>query len=132
MIGNKLLLVTPPDDINIDGLRILLVGISHDKTNLISTALTQLPSIPNTVLYMWAAGNDISWLMDKKNKSHLIIFDVENLSGELLGYFSAQLNSYYFGHLRDLSIINNNSILDVDQCYQLLENTITTYEKSIR
>jgi hypothetical protein len=132
MIGNKLLLVTPPDDINIDGLRILLVGISHDKTNLISTALTQLPSIPNTVLYMWAAGNDISWLMDKKNKSHLIIFDVENLPGELVGYFSAQLNSYYFGHLRDLGIINNNSILDVDQCYQLLENTITTYEKSIR
>jgi hypothetical protein len=132
MIGNKLLLVTPPDDTNIDGLRILLVGISHDKTNLISTALTQLPSIPNTVLYMWAAGNDISWLMDKKNKSHLIIFDVENLPGELIGYFSAQLNSYYFGHLRDLGIINNNSILDVDQCYQLLENTITTYEKSIR
>jgi hypothetical protein len=132
MIGNKLLLVTPPDDTNIDGLRILLVGISHDKTNLISTALTQLPSIPNTVLYMWAAGNDISWLMDKKNKSHLIIFDAENLPGELIGYFSAQLNSYYFGHLRDLGIINNNSILDVDQCYQLLENTITTYEKSIR
>lgn len=132
MIGNKLLLVTPPDDISVDGLRILLVGISHDKTNLISSALTQLPSIPNTILYMWAAGNDITWLMDKKSKSQLIIFDAENLPGELIGYFSAQLNSYYFGHLRDLGIINNNSILDVNQCYQILENAITTYEKSVR
>lgn len=132
MIGNKLLLVTPPDDILTEGLRILLVGISHDKTNLISSALTQLPSIPNTILYMWASGNDIAWLMDKKAKSQLIIFDAETLSGELIGYFSAQINSYYFGHLRDLDIINNNSILDVDQCYQILENAITTYEKSVR
>ena len=132
MIGNKLLLVTPPDDILTEGLRILLVGISHDRTNLISSALTQLPSIPNTILYMWASGNDIAWLMDKKAKSQLIIFDAETLSGELIGYFSAQINSYYFGHLRDLGIINNNSILDVDQCYQILENAITTYEKSVR
>lgn len=132
MIGNKLLLVTPPDDIHTDGLRILLVGISHDKTNLISSALTQLPAIPNTILYMWSQGNDINWLIDKKNKSQLIIFDVDNLPGELVGYFSAQPNSYYFGHLRDLDIINSNTILDVEQCYQLLENTITTYEKSIR
>jgi hypothetical protein len=132
MIGNKLLLITPPDDIDTDGLRILLVGISHDKTNLISSALTQLPKIPNTVLYMWAPGNDMKWLIDKKNKSQLIIYDVDNLPGELTGYFSAQINSYYFGHLRDLDIINNNSILDVNQCYELLENTIATYEKSIR
>lgn len=132
MIGNKLILVTPPDDIDYDGLRILLVGIQQERTNLISSALTQLPSIPNTVLYMWTAGNDISWLLDKKRKSDLIIFDVDNLPGELVGYLVAQTNSYYFGHIRELGIINNNSILDVSQCYELLENTITTYEKSVR
>lgn len=132
MIGNKLVLVTPPDDVDTDGLRILLVGIQPERTNLISSALTQLPTIPNTVLYMWAAGNDIKWLLDKKRKSDLIIFDVDNLPGELVGYFVAQTNSYYFGHIRELGIINNNSILDAEQCYELLENTITTYEKSVR
>ena len=132
MIGNKLILVTPPDDISTDGLRILLVGIQQERTNLISSALTQLPSIPNTVLYLWNTGNDIEWLLDKKRKSHLIIFDVDNLPGELVGYLAAQINSYYFGHIRELGIINNNSILDVNQCYELLENTITTYEKSVR
>lgn len=132
MSSNKLSLVTPPDDILTDSFRILSVGINQEGTALMSSALTRLPSIPDTVLYVWQSNNNLEWLFDKKNKSNLIIFDTNSISPELIGYFSAQVDSYYFGSLRDLSIINNNRIEDVDQFYNILENYIITYEKSIR
>jgi hypothetical protein len=34
--------------------------------------------------------------------------------------------------LKDLELINNNSISDADQFYNILEKYINTYEKSIR
>ena len=132
MSSNRLSLVTPPDDVLTDSFRILSVGVNQEATALMSSALTRLPSIPETVLYVWQSGDDLEWLFDKKNKSNLIVFDPSSISPELVGYFSAQLNSYYFGSLRDLGIINNNSILDADQFYNILENYIITYEKSIR
>lgn len=128
MAGNKLLLVTPPDDVFVDALRILLVGISPEKTNMISDALTKLPNIPDTVLYMWNSNNPVEWLIDKKHKAQTIIFDVDGVSGEIAGYLLAQKNSHYFGIVKDLGLINNSTILDGEQCYNILENVIKQYE----
>ena len=82
---NKLTLVTAPDDILEDGLRILLVGLDHQNSERVSTALTRLESVPTTVIYVWNKGEDRAWLFDKKQKSDIIIFDADNTGPELMG-----------------------------------------------
>lgn len=131
-MSNKLSLVTAPDDIPQDSLRVLLVSLTGDQTKIISDVLTEFDNIPNTVLYVWNVTDSTEWLFDKKNKSDIIIFNASQDNQELVGYLAAQPNSYYFGVLRTLGIINNNIIHDMNQCFELIKETITAYEQQFK
>lgn len=129
-MSNKVTLITAPDDIVVDGLRILLVGLTSAQSALFSDALNKFNSIPNTIIYIWNQNDDLTWLFDKKHKSRFIIFNSEMDNQELVGYFSAQSKSHYFGVLRSLEIINNRAIHDLDQLLIILKEQIHFYEQS--
>jgi len=97
ILMNKITLVTPPDDISQDGLRILCVSLTPDQDQVVSQAITKQSDLPNTIIYVWKNGEPLEWLFDKKLKSNIIIFNGCSDSGEINGYLAAQPNSYYFG-----------------------------------
>ncbi len=123
-MSNKVLLVTSPDDVLADGVRILLVDLVPEQQQIISNALAQLATIPNVVLYIWNSSDDASWLLDKKSKSDTIIFNADSENDVIIGYMAAQSNSHYFGTLKILSVVNNSTIYNIDQVLTILENTI--------
>jgi hypothetical protein len=127
-MSNKVILVTAPDDVLVDGLRILLVNLTNEQTQLISDALTSIPSLPTIVLYVFNT-NENDWLFDKKQKSNLIIFNAEAGNEIITGYMAAQRNSAYFGNLKDLSNINPQGIYNIDDCKNLLLTAIEKYEQ---
>lgn len=127
-MSNKVILVTAPDDILVDGLRILLVNLTNEQTQIISDALTSIPSLPTIVLYVWNT-NENDWLFDKKQKSNLIIFNAESENEIIIGYMAAQRNSAYFGNLKNLSNINPQGIYNIDDCKNLLLSAIEKYEQ---
>lgn len=131
-MSDKVIIVTPPDDIQVDGLRILLVDLTPEQTNLISQSLTRLETIPTTITYVWNTSNDISWLLDKKHKSFLIFFNADSENDAIIGYMAAQANSYYFGNLKSLSQVNQNAIYDTEQIFNLMENVIQQYVRQLR
>lgn len=126
-MSDKVLIVTDPDDVLVDGLRILLVDLNLTQTQYISDVLTKLDSIPTTVLYMWNSNNNTEWLLDKKHKSDLIIFNADSENDVIIGYMAAQTNSYYFGTLKSLSAVNKSAIYSTDQISEILENEIKQY-----
>jgi len=129
---NNVVLVTPPDDVGIDALRILMIGLKDTQSSIVSDALTAIEPIPETVVYVWDESNTIAWLMDKKHKSDLIIFNAEMDNAELVGYLSAQRNAHYFGNLRTLGITNKRAVFDLAQCEQLIKEKAAEYEQSTR
>lgn len=124
---DNILVVTPPDDIHNDGFRLLLVDLTADQSQIVSDSLLNLKSIPPTVVYSWKSDDLDEWLLQKKKKSDLIIFNAESSKHLLIGYLSAQINTYYFGTLRTLSTVNNRELLNTDHCIELLDNYITQY-----
>lgn len=128
---DNIIVVTPPDDIHHDGFRLLLVDLIPDQFQIVSDSLLNLKSIPPTVVYSWKSDDLDEWLLQKKKKSDLIIFNATSSSNMLIGYLSAQINTYYFGTLRTLSTVNNRELLNTDQCIELLDNYITQYKDSI-
>jgi hypothetical protein len=125
-MSDKILLVTPPDDILLDGVRITLVNLNETQTKIISDVLTQLSDIPTTILYVWNSNtsNDTEWVLDKKHKSDIIIFNANSDDDILVGYLAAQPNSHYFGTLKSLSSINNCAIYTVDQVTDIIGKII--------
>ena len=107
---NQITLVSTPDDVLHDAVRLLLVDLTQEQTQAISEALMSIEDIPATVIYVWSSQDSASWLIDKKLKSQLIVFNADSEKSEIVGYLAAQSNSCYFGFLKDLSILNKRAI----------------------
>ena len=127
-MNSKVILVTDPDDVAYDGVRLLLVNLTADQTQLLSTALSKINNLPMVVLYIWNNSSS-DWLFDKKHKSDHIIFNAEHENQLMTGYMSAQRNSSYFGILKNLAKVNTKAIYSIDDCIKLLETVIGTYEQ---
>jgi hypothetical protein len=121
---NKIIAVTDPDDILQDGTRILLVDLTQNQMQILSKALNQLEEFAVLITYIWNQQNSIDWLLDKKLKSDLIFFNAESDNQTLVGYFSAQSNSYYLGTLRGLNKTNGFVVYDVNQAVEILNRYI--------
>lgn len=126
-MNDKIVLVTEPDDISADGSRLLLVDLSEDQSKLFSDALNKAREVSNLIIYV-ANNSSIDWILDKKNKSNLIIFNADSSNELLVGYLAAQKKSFYFGNLKILQKANARVIYSVDDIVKLIEQTIGTYE----
>jgi len=125
-MSDKIILVTPPDDILVDGVRILLANLTPEQSQIISSSLLRLDNISFPIIvYSWKFTNNVEWMIDKKLKSDLIVFNADDTASEIIvGYLAAQPNSYYFGNLKDLHYVNKNAIYGVEDVLTLLEKTV--------
>ena len=123
---DKILVVTPPDDILLQGIRILHVNLNEEQSTIVSNALMQSTLPHNIINYVFKMGNSIEWLLDKSTKCDIIIFNANNSRSDagldvVLGWISAQPQSCYFGTLRDLHLANDRVIYTSDDILNLLE-----------
>ncbi len=131
-MSDKIILVSSPDDISYDGVRMLFVDLTQSQSEIMSQALLSLNNVPRIIAYTWQSGNDVDWVIDKSRKSNLIVFNADSFDQTLVGYFAGKTNAYYFGTLRSLSKVNSSVIFDVDQCSELFMDTIEKYGQSQR
>ena len=123
-MNDNVIAVTPPDDVLQDGKRLLLVDLSEEQMSIISKALSEIPEFSSIVFYIWNKGFEHDWLLDKKLKSDLIIFNADSEDHLVVGYMSAQPNACYFGTLKSLSKANTYAIYDVQQVVELFERKL--------
>lgn len=129
---DRIILVTPPDDTLLQGIRILHVDLSEEQNSVVSNALMQT-DIPHTVInYVWKMGNQVTWLLDKSTKCDIILFNangpVDAGRDVIIGWISAQPQSYYFGNLKDLHHVNDRAIYTSDDVLNLMEKVRKRYD----
>jgi hypothetical protein len=125
-MSDKILVVTPPDDTLINGVRILHVELNEEQSVIVSSALMNSNTQHTVVNYVWKMGDPVEWLLDKVLKSDFILFNADSPNNGatdlIIGYIAAQPNSYYFGNLRALNLVNSSVIYNSDQIINILEN----------
>lgn len=124
---DKVIVITAPDDVLLDGIRLLLVNLTQEQGKYISDALMAFQNSNIVITYAWNK-ESISWLLDKKSKSDLIIFNADTDSDALNGYLAAHPNSHYFGTLKDLHMVNDRAIYSVENILTSLENISKNYD----
>lgn len=121
----QVLIVTEPDDTLLDGYRILLADLTPEQSQIVSSCLLNILLSKRIILYSWNSSNTVDWLLDKKSKCDLIIFNADSYNDLIVGYLSAQTNSHYFGTLKLLAGANNSQLYAQEDCEQFLEYAIT-------
>jgi hypothetical protein len=126
---DRILVITAPDDAPLDGIRILAVNLTQEQGQIVSNALLQFDNFNvNVINYVWNTGEDVSWLLDKKAKSDVIIFNADVDDNTVTGYLSAQSKSCYFGTLKDLYLANDRAIYTIEDVLTLLEIIVKKHE----
>ena len=130
-MSDRILVITPPDDTLLQGIRIMHVGLNEEQSSVVSTALLQT-TLPHTIInYVWNMGNPVDWLLDKIIKSDIVIFDAGGNSDPgkdvIIGWTAAQPQSYYFGSLRDLHLANDRVLYSSEDVLNLIEKISTKY-----
>jgi hypothetical protein len=128
-MSDKITIVTPPDDIYTEGFRIFLYDLHKDQYSIFSQSVLSGDIVPSLIIYNADNLTDIRWILDKLLKSDLIIFNAESNNQQMIGYLCSKMNSYYFGKLRDLFLVNNSIIFDVVQLKEILESQFEKYGK---
>lgn len=131
-MSDRILVVTQPDDTLLQGIRIVHVELSEEHSALVSNALMQT-TLPHTIInYVWKMGDSVAWLIDKIVKGDLIIFNASpenNGAIELIiGWVASRPQSYYFGTLKDLHMVNDRAIYSVEEILTLLEKVSKHHE----
>jgi len=126
-MSKKVIVVTSPDDVTDDAYRILLVDLSPAQGKMFSDTLLEINCKDLVVVYLWENTNDINWLLDKKSKSELIIFNADSQNEIIVGYMTAQRNSHYLGILKSLGSANSRAIYASEDLKHLL---MLTFGKS--
>lgn len=124
-MNDNIIAVTPPDDVLQDCDRLLLVDLTEQQMAVLSKALNEIKEFNGVIFYIWKNGDDVSWLLDKKQKSKLIIFNADSEDQLTVGYMAAQSNACYFGTLKNLSKANIHAIYDVAQVVDILEKKLS-------
>lgn len=125
---NQVIIATDPDDTLLDGFRLVTVDLTPEQSKLVSDSLLEVNFSETVIFYNWKFGENIEWLLDKKNKSDVIIFNADSLDQTLVGYMSAQKNSYYIGTLKSVALANKNAIYSSNDLKKLLDNKLNHYE----
>lgn len=128
-MSDRILVVTPPDDTLLQGIRILHVDLTDEHSSTVSSALFQLSTAHNIINYVWKTGNPVDWFLDKLPKCDLIIFNADSRNDLIVGWTAAQPQSYYFGILKDLHMANDRTIYSTDDLLTLLEKISKYYEQ---
>jgi|LauGreDrversion4_2_1035121.scaffolds.fasta_scaffold102267_4 hypothetical protein len=116
----SVVIATSPDDVLTDGYRILLVDLDQHQSKTVSDVLLDISYTGSIIIYNWKTGDDTSWLIDKKHKSNLILFNADSSNEQIVGYIAAQKNSHYFGYLKNLAGANTKAIYASEDLKDLL------------
>lgn len=126
---DRIVIVTPPDDIFQPGFRILTVNLSIDQLDQVSSSIKELETDVDVIVYVWKTGSDITWLLDKIYKSNSIIFNADDSDQTLVGFLAGQRRSAYFGELKTIKEVNNSVVYDSTQCTEFLDRYLGLYEQ---
>lgn len=126
-MNDRVLVVTPADDVQLKGFRICLINLDPDQSKIVSDILLNIRLDCTVIAYMWKSQDPTDWLFDKVYKSDLVIFNAD-IYDAIVGFLSANKKSYYFGNLKELSSINPRMIYAYDDCKEILNSFIEQYE----
>jgi hypothetical protein len=111
-------IITSPDDVYDNCVRLLCVDLNKEQTEFISNTLKKIEN--DCAVYIWTTDDDAEWLFDKVFKSDVIILNCESEHQDIVGWIMGFKKTKYLGNPKKLKIINKNAIYSEQDILQSL------------
>ena len=123
-MSNKIFIITAPDDVEYDALRILVVDLAPEQSHLLSEVLKTIKVDRDINLYVYSNLDDVTWLIDKSNKADYIFANPLSDDQQIVGYIASKRQSHFFGETKITKSLNKTPILCQEQIAETLRKEL--------
>ena len=117
-------MITDPDDVEYDALRIVAVDLAPDQSHSLSEVLKTIQIDKDINLYVYSNSDDIAWLIDKSIKADYIFANPQSDDQHLVGYIASKRQSHFFGETKITKALNKKSVLSQDHIVEILRKEL--------
>lgn len=117
---NKITLVTPPDFYENSSFSVLLINITDNDQETVTSWLSNSGIEDDLNLYYFNKDSDAKWLLSAVSKSDLVFFELDQIcevTAALSGYILSKSHVYYHTEYpsksENIGLINSNRVPDV-------------------
>ena len=114
-MNRKISLITAPDDLEFDAIRILAVCLSPDQSNTLSDVLKVLEVEKDINLYIYNHADDLYWLVDKAHKADIIFVNGALENQKVAGWLASKRQSCFFDDAPLHKALNNTIVYSKEQ-----------------
>ena len=123
-MSSKIFVITSPDDVEYDALRIVAVDLAPEQSHLLSEVLKTIKVDRDINLYVYSNLDDASWLIDKSNKADYIFANPLSDDQQIVGYIASKRQSHFFGETKITKALNKRSVLSQEHIIEILRKEL--------
>ena len=123
-MSSKIFVITDPDDVEYDALRIVAVDLAPEQSHSLSEVLKTIQIDKDINLYVYSNSDDVAWLIDKSNKADYIFANPQSDDQQIVGYIASKRQSHFFGETKITKSLNKTPILCQEQITETLRKEI--------
>jgi len=123
-VNRKISLITAPDDVEFDAVRILAVSLTPEQSNALSDVLKFLEVDKDINLYVYNEKDDVYWLVDKAHKADVIFINGLMENQKIAGYLASKRQSCFFQDSHLNTALNNTIVHAKEQIEQAIRNAL--------
>jgi hypothetical protein len=123
-VSSKIFVITDPDDVEYDALRIVAVDLAPEQSYSLSEVLKTIQTNRDINLYVYSNLDDVAWLIDKSNKADYIFANPQSDDQQIVGYIASKRQSYFFGDTKITKALNKRSVLSHEHITEILRKEL--------
>ena len=123
-MSSKIFVITDPDDVEYDALRIVAVDLAPKQSYSLSEVLKTIQIDKDINLYVYSNSDDVAWLIDKSNKADYIFANPQSDDQQIVGYIASKRQSHFFGETKITKALNKRSVLSQEHIVEILRKEL--------
>ena len=121
---SKIFVITAPDDVDYDALRIVSADLTPEQSQMLSNVLKNISLDRDINLYVHSNSDDYQWVIDKSGKADLIFGNTVSDDQQIVGFLASKRQSHFFGDSKLTKSLNKKSIFSEEQIAQIIRNEL--------
>ena len=119
-MNSKIVLITAPDDVEYDALKIAAVDLAPEQSESLSQVVKNLDIDRDINLYVYNLWDDLKWIIDKSSKADIVFANAGSDNQQLLGFLASKRHTHLFGESALGKALNKEPVFSQQQLEHIL------------
>lgn len=119
-MNSKIVLITAPDDVEYDALKIAAVDLAPEQSEALSQVVKLIDIDRDINLYVYNLWDDLKWIIDKASKADIVFANAGSDNQQLIGFLASKRHTHLFGESTLSKALNKEPVFSQEQIEHII------------